>query len=174
MHGRVRPRWLEGPRSQRSRRTQLSRHARSPISRSQEAIARTRRSVRGYLDALDEALLPLEGDEALPISISPNGVRNTRPQPGRDPPEWVVAINRNGWSQSAGAPTPIADGDFAFFTTRCPAATSIETLVAVEGHRWAIEDSFETAKNESDSITMRADPGMAGIATFPWSCSPSP
>src|SRR5476651_102555 len=42
----------------------------------------------------------------------------------------------------------IADGDFAFFTTWCPAATSIETLVAVEGHRWAIEDSFETAKNE--------------------------
>src|SRR6476619_533323 len=29
-----------------------------------------------------------------------------------------------------------------------PAGTSIETLVAVEGHRWAIEDSFETAKNE--------------------------
>src|SRR5476649_1968854 len=29
-----------------------------------------------------------------------------------------------------------------------PAGTSIETLVSVEGHRWAIEDSFETAKNE--------------------------
>jgi len=42
----------------------------------------------------------------------------------------------------------IADGDLAFFTTSCPAATPIETLVAVEGHRWAIEDSFETAKNE--------------------------
>src|ERR1019366_9268185 len=42
----------------------------------------------------------------------------------------------------------IADGDLAFFTTWCPAATPIETLVAVEGHRWAIEDSFETAKNE--------------------------
>jgi SRSO17 transposase len=42
----------------------------------------------------------------------------------------------------------IADGDLAFFTTWCPAGTSIETLVAVEGHRWAIEDSFETAKNE--------------------------
>lgn len=26
--------------------------------------------------------------------------------------------------------------------------TSIETLVTVEGHRWAIEDSFGTAKNE--------------------------
>src|SRR5438046_6670898 len=24
----------------------------------------------------------------------------------------------------------------------------LKTLVAVEGHRWAIEDSFETAKNE--------------------------
>ena len=42
----------------------------------------------------------------------------------------------------------VADGDLAFFTTWCPAGTSIETLVAVEGHRWAIEDSFETAKNE--------------------------
>ena len=42
----------------------------------------------------------------------------------------------------------IADGDLAFFTTWCPAGTSIETLVEVEGHRWAIEDSFETAKNE--------------------------
>jgi hypothetical protein len=29
-------------------------------------------------------------------------------------------------------------------------------------------------KTSSDSITMRADPGMAGIATFPWSCSLSP
>jgi SRSO17 transposase len=36
----------------------------------------------------------------------------------------------------------------AYFTTWCPAGTPIETLAAVEGHRWAIEDSFETAKNE--------------------------
>jgi SRSO17 transposase len=42
----------------------------------------------------------------------------------------------------------IADEDLAFFSTWCPAGTSIATLVAVEGHRWAIEDSFETAKNE--------------------------
>jgi SRSO17 transposase len=42
----------------------------------------------------------------------------------------------------------IADGDLAFFSTWCPAGTSIETLVKVEEHRWAIEDSFETAKNE--------------------------
>ena len=42
----------------------------------------------------------------------------------------------------------IVDGDMAFFSTWCPAGTSIKTLVKVEGHRWAIEDSVETTKNE--------------------------
>jgi SRSO17 transposase len=42
----------------------------------------------------------------------------------------------------------IADGELAFFTTWCPAGTGMETLVAVEGRRWAIEDGFETAKTE--------------------------
>src|SRR4051794_33609741 len=40
----------------------------------------------------------------------------------------------------------IADGECAYFTTWCPAGTAIETLAKVEGHRWAIEDAFETAK----------------------------
>lgn len=40
------------------------------------------------------------------------------------------------------------DEKLAFFTTWCPAGTDIETLVRVEGARWAIEDAFETAKNE--------------------------
>ena len=38
----------------------------------------------------------------MPIRRSPNGAGYTRPQPGRDRPEWVVAINRNAWSQSIG------------------------------------------------------------------------
>ena len=42
----------------------------------------------------------------------------------------------------------IADGVCAFFATWCPAGTGLDTLVAVEGQRWAIEDSFETAKTE--------------------------
>jgi SRSO17 transposase len=42
----------------------------------------------------------------------------------------------------------VADGELAYFTTWCPAGTPLETLVAVEGRRWAIEDAFETAKNE--------------------------
>jgi SRSO17 transposase len=42
----------------------------------------------------------------------------------------------------------ISDGELAYFSTWCPAGTGIATLVAVEGHRWAIEDGFETAKTE--------------------------
>jgi SRSO17 transposase len=42
----------------------------------------------------------------------------------------------------------IANGELAYFATWCPAGTDIERLVAVEGQRWAIEDSFETAKTE--------------------------
>ncbi len=42
----------------------------------------------------------------------------------------------------------IADEDLTYFSTWHPVGTSIETLVRVEGHRWAIEDSFETTKNE--------------------------
>jgi SRSO17 transposase len=33
-------------------------------------------------------------------------------------------------------------------STWCPAGTPIDTLVRVEGQRWAIEDAFETAKTE--------------------------
>lgn len=40
------------------------------------------------------------------------------------------------------------DDDLAFFSTWCPKGTTMEKMVLVEGHRWAIEDSFETAKNE--------------------------
>jgi len=38
--------------------------------------------------------------------------------------------------------------DLAFFSTWCPKGTPMKKLVSVEGHRWAIEDSFEAAKNE--------------------------
>src|SRR5258705_6256495 len=62
--------------------------------------------------------------------------------------EEFNSANQGLWTRGLVIRRHIADGDLAFFTTWCPAATSIETLVAVEGHRWAIEDSFETAKNE--------------------------
>ena len=52
------------------------------------------------------------------------------------------------WTRGLLIRRSIADGDLAFFTTWCPAGTNIQALVSVEGHRWAIEDSFETTKNE--------------------------
>ena len=54
----------------------------------------------------------------------------------------------NLWTRGLLIRRNISDGDLAFFTTWCPTGTPIQALVAVEGHRWAIEDSFETAKNE--------------------------
>ena len=61
----------------------------------------------------------------------------------------AYAASRSGlWTRGLLIRRNIADGDLAFFSTWCPAGTDIAALVAVEGHRWAIEDSFETAKNE--------------------------
>ena len=52
------------------------------------------------------------------------------------------------WTRGLLIRRSIADDGLAYFTTWCPAGTSMETLVAVEGRRWAIEDSFETSKTE--------------------------
>lgn len=52
------------------------------------------------------------------------------------------------WTRGLLIRRSITDGAYAFFTTWCPAGTGIDALVAVEGRRWMIEDSFETAKNE--------------------------
>jgi len=57
--------------------------------------------------------------------------------------------SRSGvWTRGLLIRRTIADQDLAFFSTWAPTGTSIEKLVRVEGCRWAIEDSFETAKNE--------------------------
>ena len=60
----------------------------------------------------------------------------------------VVFHASGSWTRGLLIRRNIANGNLAFFSTWCPAGTPIETLVAVEGHRWAIEDSFETTKNE--------------------------
>src|SRR4051812_39852561 len=52
------------------------------------------------------------------------------------------------WTRGLLVRRSVADGGCAYFTTWCPAGTAIETLVKVEGHRWAVEDAFETAKTE--------------------------
>jgi SRSO17 transposase len=53
-----------------------------------------------------------------------------------------------GWTRGLLIRRRLADQSLAFFTTWCPQGTPLEVLVRVEGCRWAIEDAFETAKNE--------------------------
>jgi SRSO17 transposase len=52
------------------------------------------------------------------------------------------------WTRGMLVRRNIADGELAFFSIWCPKGTPMKMLVSVEGHRWSIEDSFETAKNE--------------------------
>jgi SRSO17 transposase len=52
------------------------------------------------------------------------------------------------WTRGLLIRRSITDSACAFFATWCPTGTGIDTLVAVEGSRWTIEDSFETAKTE--------------------------
>ena len=52
------------------------------------------------------------------------------------------------WTRGLLVRRNLVDGALAYFTTWCPQGTGIDRLVAVEGTRWAIEDSFETAKTE--------------------------
>ena len=56
--------------------------------------------------------------------------------------------HRGLWTRGLLMRRHITDGELAFFSTWCPAGTPISRLIAVEGHRWSIEDSFEAAKNE--------------------------
>jgi len=62
--------------------------------------------------------------------------------------QYGKALKGQAWTRGLLVRRKIVDGDVAFFTTWARAGTSIEKLAQVEGHRWAIEDSFETSKNE--------------------------
>src|SRR5215475_10624213 len=59
-----------------------------------------------------------------------------------------MSRNTTAHSRESGRRRNIADGAMAFFSTWCPKGTPAKKLIAVEGRRWAIEDSFESAKNE--------------------------
>jgi SRSO17 transposase len=59
-----------------------------------------------------------------------------------------AALDQSMWTRGLLVRRSLSDGSFSYFTTWCPAGTPVQTLVAVEGRRWAIEDAFETAKTE--------------------------
>lgn len=65
-----------------------------------------------------------------------------------DPEEIGAPPGLGTWTRGLLVRRRPSDGELAFFTTWCPVGTRVETLVRVEGRRWAIEDAFETAKTE--------------------------
>lgn len=106
-------------------------------------------SVDGFSAGLSLSL-PEQGFEPL-LVYAMNGLPLTRTHgaPVRMLVPGIHGYDGNiKWLKSIEITRNIADGDMAFFSTWSPAGTPIETLVRVEGQRWAIEDSFETAKNE--------------------------
>jgi SRSO17 transposase len=62
--------------------------------------------------------------------------------------EYSEALAGQEWTRGLLIRRKIVDGDLAFFTTWAPHGTTIERLAKIEGRRWAIEDGFETTKNE--------------------------
>src|SRR4051812_12069242 len=98
-----------------------------------------------------------QGSRRAPGNASPRGTDGTK---GERLYDWAYceladldageyAEGETGlWTRGLLIRRSIADGQLAFFSTWCPAGTGIERLVTVEGHRWAIEDAFETAKTE--------------------------
>ena len=44
---------------------------------------------------------------------------------------------------------PVAGGELAFLTCHAPAGTTLAQLVQVAGARWAVEECFQAAKNET-------------------------
>ena len=68
------------------------------------------------------------------------------------------------WTRGLLIRRSLADGECAYFTTWCPAGTTIEALVAVEGQRWAIEDALRDRQDRTRPRPQR-DPFLARLAS---------
>jgi SRSO17 transposase len=71
------------------------------------------------------------------------------------------------WTRGLLIRRSLTDGERTFFTTWCLAGAPIDTLVAVEERRWAIDDAFEAAETELGLAHNEPAPGMAFTGTFP-------
>jgi SRSO17 transposase len=61
----------------------------------------------------------------------------------------IRALPEAGWDYWLLVRRSVADPtDLAYYVCFCPADTSLAELVRVAGTRWAIEESFESAKGE--------------------------
>ena len=123
-----------------------------PGRRLQPRVPLLGQEAAGWRDGREDRAKSSQKRLAAPVG----GRRNQRPRlhdwaylelADLDAGEYNSAL-AGAWTRGLLIRRNIADGDLAFFSTWCPKGTPMEKLVSVEGHRWAIEDSFETAKNE--------------------------
>jgi SRSO17 transposase len=68
--------------------------------------------------------------------------------------DWAVVdirpLRRQGWGHWLLARRSVADpSDIAYYVCFGPAGTPVEEVVRVAGSRWAVEECFQTAKNET-------------------------
>src|ERR1019366_9189766 len=98
------------------------------------------------------------------IRRSPNGAHHARPQPGRDRPERVVAINRNDRSQSSGT----GGRDHPVRAVTAAPAEIFGWFV----QRWSMETTFQEARDHlgvetqrqwSDRAIARTTPALLGL-----------
>ena len=98
-------------------------------------------SVEVRVDALSAAL-PEQQWTRLSAGVGAKGPRihdwaRIPIRPHEEPGRYWLLIRRR-----------LTDGELAHYLCFCPAQSSLADLVAVAGRRWAIEESFETAKGE--------------------------
>ena len=84
------------------------------------------------------------------------------------------SANDGLWTRGLLIRRRIADDDLAFFTTWCRQEQQSKRWSQSKAIAGRSRTVLRPPKTSSGSITMRADPGMAGIATCLWRCSPSP
>jgi SRSO17 transposase len=81
--------------------------------------------------------------------------------------DWArVALTRPGWPGRGFwllARRRLSDGELAFYACHGPARTTLAELVMVAGTRWAVEESFQAAKDQVGLDTTRSAAGTPGI-----------
>ena len=67
------------------------------------------------------------------------------PENGTEPPGWsrYLLVRRSL------APNPKGEPELAYYLCAAPAGTGDEELIRVAGARWAVEECFQSAKNET-------------------------
>src|SRR5271155_4094502 len=100
------------------------------------SVAPPPRSPRAFPRALGGACRPAKEPRAHACTTGPN-----LELADLDAAQYNSALTGQ-WTRGLLIRRNIADGALAFFSTWCPKGTPRKKLVSVEGHRWAIEDSF--------------------------------